>query len=444
LCVGGTGAVVNGSPVLTFVFSTPLFFLALYSLKFSFLPITAALLVWPLYAFCLWLRHRTRPLNLNRYIVVPFVWITCLTIYSTGVSTIIGGMADFSVPYNFLVWLLIFLPVSLVLAMICRRGNGEARKPDIYEIIVIVVTIQAVFIYLSFFYGTVRDFVSTILVDEAISTDFATRVKGFSSGGGAGLSLIQGVGAAISFLLFTIRRRAKYVIFCVLMLGSTLFTGRTGLIFFVLFFFMYFPYCLFTHKIRFRTLIPVVSILFTAALFFYYGYLSEENRSLIEGSVITRTFDIFESAGNKELMEHGAMSAISEMYEVPNTTRGILFGDGLFLVDGVDYAGDPGYVKELFYFGLLGCLGYYGYFIYLMIQTVRFSETNAEKVFVLIFYILYFFVETKEPFLMKTNIIHHVLYFSVVLGAQPRRLASSVLQKFLAPSEEVAAASRPS
>lgn len=403
-------------------------FCAIYSIKIALIPVTLGLILWPVCAVYLFWRRPSRFISqaVQGGAALPIIWVAFLAAYSVCISVLRGSGQDFSIAYNFVIWLILFIPSGFVLA-ISEQGDtrdGLWHGIDLQNMIVVIMALQSVCIYLSFFSPGFRDVVSVLLGDESGGTldQFGTRVKGFSSSGGATLSLIQAVGAALSFKLFTERGKWKYLFFSVIIAGSTLFTGRTGLIFTALFLTMYLPYCIFSGKIRWRIVLTTAVITGLILPFLYNNYIEDDTKGLIEGSVLTRSFDIFEDIFSGEMRQHSTVAAVSNMYAMPDTAMRLIFGDGIYIDDGFDYAPDPGYVKYVYFFGFLGCLGLYGYFLLLMVITVSNCASTMDKVFVLIIYVLYFILETKEPFFGKTNIIHHILYFYSIQSAKVRRL----------------------
>lgn len=395
-------------------------FASLYGIKLSFFPLSLAVALWPLYALFLLFRGSFH-VRVDPRLAMPFVCVSGLLLYSVYVSAVIGGGKDYTVVYNFLVWLMFFIPAALVLSTETPRADGKGCL-DVYALLLAATTIQAVCIYLSFLSEGFRGLVSAVLVaGEQVMGDASTRVKGFSSVAGASLSLIQGIGAAVGLKLFVEGRGGKYLACSALVAGSALFPGRTGVLFIALFVAAYLPYCVCSGRLRLMTLVPVAVALVALALFGYDRFVGDEYKALFEDQVVGRGFDVFETLfASGDLREHGAVAAIIDMYKLPDNMSTWLVGDGFFFLNGANYTGDPGYIKYLYYFGLLGCFLMYGYFLLLMVMTIRNSASTAEKVFVFIFYMLFFFFECKEPFFAKANIICHMLYFYAVQTAAAR------------------------
>ncbi|MBE0623849.1 MAG: hypothetical protein IH606_03445 [Burkholderiales bacterium] len=402
-------------------------FSAVYSIKIAVIPVTLGIILWPICAILLFWRRPAQfiPQVTKGGVSLPFIWISALFVYSVCISILRGGGQDFSVPYNFSVWALLFVPSAFLLVAAVQEGAGGGlwRGMDIQDLLVIVILSQSVFIYWSFVSVEFRGVSSSILGDLSEGTlDIGgSRVKGFSNGGGALLSLTQAIGAALSVKLFIERDRWRYVFFAAVVAGSTLLTARTGLMFIALFLAMYLPYCIISRRIRWRIFLFVIAIGGLLSFYLYNNFVEDNYKILFEEYVLTRSFDIFVSMFSGEVGENSAVQAIANMYVVPDTFAGLIFGSGLFTVGGIGYVGDPGYIKYINYFGLLGCLGMYGYFLLIMLMTVRHSASYPEKVFICIVYFLFFVVETKEPFFAKANIILHLLYFYTIHSAAIRR-----------------------
>lgn len=410
---------------MKFTLSALLCFSAIYTLKIFTIPVPMAFILWPV---CLIYLYWCRPFLLVPHavqsgIVLPIAWIAFLTAFSVLISILRGEGQDFSIPYNFLIWGGLFIPSGYVLALTAQGGGRQKSRIDIQSLLVVVMTIQALCIYFAFFFPEFREASARMLGDESGGAlDIGgTRVKGFSGSGGAALSLIQGIGVAISIKLFVDRGKGRYLLFAIVTAGSIMFTGRTGLIFVALFLVMYLPFCILAGKLKWRKALYFALALGLFTYSFFNILVDDEHKELIEGAVLVRSFDIFESVLSGNVNQHSTMEEISEMYKMPVTTMGILFGDGLYLVNGVDYAGDPGYIKYVFYFGFLGCIAFYGYFLMLMVLTIRHCASALDRAFIFILYFLFFLMETKEPFFAKTNVILHLLYFYAIQTSRVRR-----------------------
>lgn len=394
-------------------------FCAVYNIKIkaTLVPLTLYLSIFGL------MYYSVRHLNIvssfvkNKYVFLVIGWIISLIIFSVFISTLIGNGVDYSIPYNFLIWLLLFIIPAALATIIIHIYNVQVYKGikiHGHVIIAYISLLQALFIIASLLLPDIRDWFSMLLEDyQETLKGWEHRVTGLSGTGGAALSIIQAVGAAICIKLFAEQKKVKWLLFAVVITSSILPVGRSGLLFITIFSVLFLIPSLSNRKLLLRFfgfLILLSTLLF---LIVRYGV----QNSVIQGIfdfVLLWGFQPFRYIGS--ILDDPTVQAIASMWVWPQTFTEYLFGSGIYLLNGSDYVGDPGYLKNLHYFGLSGMLIYYGLFIWLMVQTVRFSIHEFDKHMVIILYFCYFLFELKEPFFGKTNVVLFFLFFNALIN----------------------------
>lgn len=159
-----------------------------------------------------------------------------------------------------------------------------------------------------------------------------------------------------------------------------------------------------TIKTSVKTFLPVIIIAVAA-----FVYLFAENEALIEW-----VFELFINFGDSGTMESASTNQLKEMYVFPDNIKTWIIGDGLSVsADGGFYMGtDVGYIRSLFYWGIIGTTVYYliQYLCYRNIVKLGIDD-NAKTyiLFILIWLLIYSF---KDFY----NIDKLLVLFTVVLS----------------------------
>jgi hypothetical protein len=345
----------------------------------------------------------------NRDVIITFIWLIALILYSYSVSAIVGGARDFSIPYNYTVWLIVYIAPALVAAVLLINKYSDLSG---IKVAAMIAVFQSVFIIAAVLFPEVKNVFGAILesvvVGEGALLGWEFRVRGFSGTGGATLALIQAIGASICLFLFVQLKKKRWLFAAVMIAMSILPIGRTGLIYLGLFAILFLPR--FFVKIDFLKKFIGFFLLATLllAIVVYMLYRIPQYQTLID-FIVSWGFKPFRHLGN--ISDEPTVKALNEMLFLPNDFKGYWFGSGVNLLDGVNLVGDPGYLRNFYYFGLIGVILHYGFFLWLMRCTLHYSTFRFFKWFVWIIYGLIYFAELKEPFMSKANTFLFFLFF---------------------------------
>ena len=80
---------------------------------------------------------------------------------------------------------------------------------------------------------------------------------------------------------------------------------------------------------------------------------------------------------------------------------------------------DIGFIRILYGFGIIGSILFYGFFIFVFLKMIQKLEKIEEKLIIIIFAILLFITEIKEPFLFKVSINSFILLLFLFINFNP-------------------------
>lgn len=299
------------------------------------------------------------------------------------------------------------------------------RNPRIIlSAVLIATTVQAAFLFFSFFSPTYRTwFDATVLSGSNYDASYLYRAPGFSSEAGASLSVIQSFGVFAGWLLLreneyfiSIRGKATYlVLFGMLMSAlSCVIVGRTGLLLSCLFLFLF----LISYGLRLRVLIFLSLFLVVAA-----AVLNQFLSGLLDAGF---SIDFFEQWAFGFFT--GKDETVSTLAAMPIPPLGLdtFFGTGLVsTVDGANPSGhDSGMVQTYYSMGLFFAVTLYCIYLYVLWHILDWFPVLYRLLFTLVIFSL----DIKEPFLFKYSVmfILMALYFSM-RWIRPEERPASVL-----------------
>jgi len=291
---------------------------------------------------------------------------------------------------------------------------------------------QSVFIIITFVNLEFRESVNQLLVvnDKRYLNPF--RMKGFANSGGAGLSYLQMVGVLISCILYIIDKRKssyKHILIAILIVISQIFVARTGMLFSILIIIATFLQQSINNGSIFN-FIRVILISLLSVNVLYIGVLKimpTEQVYVFEETVLNRAFefiDSYEETGSFSTQSTDLL--MSEMYFLPSTTVGLLFGEALwddppgtrdYFHRKVD--SDVGYVRLIFAVGLMMTVLFYSiYYLYIKNILCK-SDLSHIKIIIIVLAFVFIFGESKEPFLVRSSGIVKslfLLYYIIILN----------------------------
>jgi hypothetical protein len=404
-----------------------LLFLYVFSIQFLAIPISAPrLIILALAPLILHYIH-SKKFNFHPTTLYAVFALCLLCLYYTGLS-VFYEHKEISLTISLTLSIIEVVLGSFLIVDFIRRVNGDISTEKMMKLIVIITTLQALFIILTFIFPPFRIAVFSIIkgpeqLHKITSvTSIIKRVSGISAVAGAGLSMMQFFGFACSYTLAHARHtpnRIFYIIACLLIFVSNIVVGRSGLILAVAFSIGYSGLFFLLNKrkdVAVKNITKLISLCIIGLLALYFS-LSESLRHYISYKVLPWALEIVLAGGDPA--ESKTVSTISRFLFLPDTWQGILFGYGTFdSLNGVHRNSDSGFVRLIFSFGVLGCTLFYSIFLKLSHTLIKIEKNHTFSIFMIIVMSFFLVFESKEPFLTFLPIqkLFFLLFFSAILS----------------------------
>lgn len=273
-------------------------------------------------------------------------------------------------------------------------GTTKSSAPQTFvDLFVAAVSLQMLLSVLFFVFPNLEITANSLLVTsdlakEAMETSEGIRLRGFSSAFFSS-GVINSIALIIIALYYTPNRKIYiFAYFLIFFIG--LFVARTTLVGVLL----SIPILIIRFKISFKKLIISIVVL-VGGLYIIGSNLknSEEQRYL---NLFNFGFAVINDYEDSKKLNTGDLDAISYSGHLPSSIKTWIIGDGL-LADPMKpttayYKGvDQGYLRSIYFFGILGTLSLLGGYYFEVRQVVR---HNGNKWFYLLF-LLYVLVMYK-------------------------------------------------
>lgn len=358
--------------------------------------------------------HRKFALRLTFYKPLLFLalFLSCLAVYHSILALIYGY--DFT--YFISICASIFVSVVfgwLLSFVLVERGLNISNLIDqLILLCAISVFINSAIIVFEYIFPVFKVFLESLLLNaDGANINYAEhsfRFRGLAAAGGAGLSVVN----ALAILLFIyLSHNAKIssvlALFCSLVIMiSNIFTGRTGLIFGIVFIIILVLVQLLKNL---RSGSYGIGRAVFLVLFFILFLRSAYNFGL-DAEVAAWAFEWVDKIGEGKL-DSTSTDELKSMIFFPNDPIHLLFGIGFFEGNGDLYPRtDSGYLKTLLSLGLI-----LGALLYLVIAALFFRLYKVSSTYrwlvvsVLAFMLV---VEIKEPFLYQNFASRLILLLS--------------------------------
>lgn len=375
------------------IYGVILVFLFIYPLIFTFLPglstriIMGILGIIGLFRSVYWKLIKTSGI---------LKWLIIIVLISV-VSIIINSTHDFEFVKFCLSMIIIFAAASWILTQI-RKRKGHLTPSVITDYIICAVDVQMCLVVIFAIMPSVKDIVLSYIVEdlrieEVISTDASiARLVGLGT-------QFFGAGIINSAALICVGSRMKEKNFtnCIFYIISFFLIGVVGIIMsrttmigagislFMLFYKQ-------DRKQVFKAirLVVLTFIVIILALFMFPIKLSSESEAMLQYG-----FELFYNYSNSGSMESPSTNRMFEMYETyPTDIKTWIIGDAMYSNPSGGYYMniDIGYLRLLFYFGIIGTLAIimYHYRMYKLMARI-----SGQQVLALSFLLLYFAVNFK-------------------------------------------------
>jgi len=329
---------------------------------------------------------------------------------------------SFSLIFSFAV------PAKFFIQSSNNSDTNEVRISIFYKLmkmIVYVIFLNSLIIVVEFYFPSFRDFLEGMLVNNKNSNinyeEHAFRFRGFSASGGASLSVINAVAVWLATMLCINNRLSnlRTILLIIVICASNIFTGRTGLIFSLLFgsFFLIYKYIPDLFRNGFRSLIANISILTIVIYVLPQIQISDE--------ILDWAFEWSDGlkTGN---IDSGSTDELKTMLFMPSNPFHLMFGVGYFEgTSGIYPRTDSGYLKTLFSFGFFWAACLYFLFFKLIFDITKIDKELRSYIFPIIVFLL--IVELKEPFIYQNYLSRTLLLLigSSIYLYQQRKLNDS-------------------
>lgn len=345
-------------------------------------------------------------------------------------TMLINSSKDFGLlKYSFS--MLFIIVAGYFIVRLCQIIYVFVSFSIISKYVIVAVLLQVIIAALMFFNPTVRtslyeiqnlSVLDTILTEQVVEF----RLIGFGSA-------FFGAGIVNGFALMLIATTLKieelnlkqvffYSLAFVIIFSLGMMMARVtligGIFALIILFFPSRPFKLsFSKKIfSFFSLLILIPVLILALL----PFSSEENREKVN-LAIDYGFELFENFTNEGQLRTASTDDLKASYRFPTHFKTYLIGDGYFVdpssPDDSYYMGvDAGYLRLIYYFGLLGLFVYFMFQLIPIIVSLKKNDQNLKLFFILSF--AYFLV-------LNTKGFTDILPFSILFCFTQNSIANS-------------------
>lgn len=402
-------------------------FFFLFSVKFTFLPAHSyqlVLLIASFYVIIDYIRNRKNLFSISSEFKI-FTYLYLLLFLWIVISYGFNGFED---PYMIKKIIILFIKsilCSLIFVYIFLKFNISFKNLILY--LQIIIFIQALFVIFYFFNIDFKNWtLDFIPASGNLDPRLDFRSRGLMNGASATGSLMMSFGLIFTAYLAVVSEVKKRYFFYFsisfsLILISIFFIGRTGFLIvpFVGFYFLF----IYIYKKEFRNNIKIfVGYIFTylSIGFVFLSILMYLNLLSID---LTKFNTVLNWVTNEINFQNGSMeiktlTILSSHWFVPDDIKTFLFGNPSSF-DEERISSDIGFIRILYGFGIIGSILFYGFFIFVFLKMIQKLEKIEEKLIIIIFAILLFITEIKEPFLFKVSINSFILLLFLFINFNP-------------------------
>ncbi len=330
------------------------------------------------------------------YIVLCFFCLYNLVIF-------IFYMEAFTTTFqDYVIQIAVYILMGFVLAfyLIQKALDMDQALTLIFKLIVFVVFVNSAIILLEYQFPAFRNLVESILyLPENSNINYLTReyrLRGIASGGAANLSLFHGTILVLLQALY-IKRKISFIYFLVASVTifmSLLFIGRTGIVvgFIGIVLFHILNLMMSKEKISMRRVLIYASV--SAIVVVAPPVLA----LLYPDNVLSYSIN-FLYQGVEGLQQEGTTSTLVNMFAMSDQWSKLFFGVGAHTGDfTLIRSVDAGYMRMLTALGIPMTVAFYLFIAYLAKFVLMITHYKS---FWIVFMIIMFIAEIKEPFIFK-------------------------------------------
>jgi hypothetical protein len=310
------------------------------------------------------------------------------------------------------IYLTIFTAL-IPLAYVMVRFIPKSCNPvlSLVAMTAIVGALQAVFIFLDWSYPDARALLASIVIQPK-SIEESFRAAGLTSLTGDGLSFSQALCGGCAFYLSLAGDQSRARLFWLscftLILFSLIPVARTGIV--VLFFFVFVFFTFF--KKSFKTILILVFFIIIMLTIFAL-ILNADRLAFFYEIALPYAFEFVFNYFDGDGFRTASTDELATMFVLPNDLASWLLGDGYFIdSNGANYmATDIGYLRILFYVGLIGSFFIYSWFLMVAYACIRRGHYMIENIFFVALFGCIFVANIKFPFVLENVSIAFSLLF---------------------------------
>lgn len=295
-----------------------------------------------------------------------------------------------------------YMPAALVVASCC--GFGRPATPTFIGLIAVVAAIQAVLIALDWISPAAHALFARIVVQPDLSHT-VIRSSGLSSAAGDGLSFLQCLGAMCATVMSATAhakvRQIAWALIAALCLASIVLAGRTGFVLFAVFVLvMGLRASMIGGLLRTASIVAVAIVAIAGVTLLA---LPAETMAMLVDRVLPHAFEFIGRYLAGEGLGTSSTDDLRAMFFLPSDQETLLLGSGHFadpLVAMSNFMGtDIGYVRTVFYVGIVGSLLVYAWYGLLWVMMRRVAPAGGLTAFVDALFVVFLVAHVKFPFL---------------------------------------------
>ena len=395
-----------------------LLFFYFVNTKFSFIPIYTYQFVFAITVIYFLVNKKYFYLEEK---IKPFVMVYVVVFIYLLFNYSINGFEDNTLVKTWIVFLIkSFIGVYLLVLIL------KVEKYSFNELVLllqIAIFIHATLMLIYFFNADFKEWTLEYIPQGGSNINHANtyRSRGIVSSSGATLALFQSFGLLFTTFLLTIdklnsKKVLYYGISFIVILGSIVVSGRTGLLMLP----MIFLYIILLYikdkessKVLIKFFVILGFLLLLIGLGYYYNNIEKFSQGEISSLMNWFSREVIIKDGSIEIL---TLNILSKQWLFPSDLFSWILGDtSTWTVSRIKT--DIGYLRTLNALGVVGSLIFYGFFVWVFKNAIKNLHDNRNKMMVLVLGIFLFITEYKEPFFGKVMISSMItlLYFSTIL-----------------------------
>lgn len=302
--------------------------------------------------------------------------------------------------YIFQLFVYIFLGVSVGFYIQRKGYEFDEALMLLLKITSFIIVVNSLVVIAEYYFPDFRKLIESFLyASEESNINYLTReyrLRGIASAGAASLSLFHGLTLVILQALYMNKKIGliNLSVSSIVIFTSLLLIGRTGILLSLLgiAMFHFLNLMLEPGKSSSRRIFLYTLLI---ALFLTLPFLFSV---LFPGNVIMYSMNMFYD-GAQGLDEEGTISALISMFNISDDWAELIFGIGSHSGGfSAEFRADPGYMKMLTALGLPLSFLFYGFVIFVTIKVLVLTKLKSLWI---VFIMLMFIAEFKEPFIIK-------------------------------------------